>query len=260
MDRDQIKSERIVERYLTGDLLVREARDFERFCLEHPDVLETLAIPARLKARLSIKPFDGTDTSVFPAIPSSVTRIAAATGLSTLKPDADKTIDEDEEEEQPVTGWGRFGKPMLIALVLALAAVGFLLSQSQSQQKQIKSLSVKAKALQIQAPGSVQTLRIVPSPTLPNSPQASASLNQAQMLDVHLDISNTGYTNFMLTIDKSNEARVIQIRRIVADTNKEVRFGLNSSAFGAGEYEIKLEGINYKGATAEVGWVLLDLQ
>jgi hypothetical protein len=145
-------------------------------------------------------------------------------------------------------------------LVLALAAVGFLLSQSQSQQKQIKSLSVKAKALQIQPPGSVQTLRIVPSPTLPNSPQASASLNQAQMLDVHLDISNTGYTNFMLTIDKSNEARVIQIRRIVADTNKEVRFGLNSSAFGAGEYEIKLEGINYKGATAEVGWVLLDLQ
>lgn len=260
MDREQIKSERIVERYLTGDLLVREARDFERFCLEHPDVLETLAIPARLKARLSIKPFDGTDTSVFPAIPSSVTRIAAATGLSTLKPEADKTDDDDEEEQLAVTGWGRFGKPMLIVLILALAATGALLWQTQAQEKQIKSLSVAAKALKIQAPGSVQTLRIVPSDTLPNLPHASVSLNQAQMLDVHLDISGTPYTSFTLTIDKTDEARVMQIRRIVADTNKELRFALNSSAFGAGEYEIKLEGINYKGQATDVGWVLLDLQ
>jgi len=260
MDRDKIKSERIVERYLTGDLLVREARDFERYCLEHPEVLETLPIPARLKARLSIKPFDGTDTSVFPAIPSSVTRIAAATGLSTLKPETDKTETDEEEEAAPVTGWGRFGKPMLVIMLLALAGVALLLWQTQQQQQKIKTLSVTAKALKIQAPGSVQTLRIIPSDTLPNSPQASASLNQAQMLDIHLDISNTGYTNFMLTIDKSNEARVIQIRRIVADTNKEVRFALNSSAFGAGQYEIKLEGINYKGATADAGWVLLDLQ
>lgn len=260
MDREQIKSERIVERYLTGDLLVREARDFERFCLEHPQDVDAMAIPLRLKTLLSIKPSDGTDTSVFPAIPSDLTRIAAATGLNTLKPSTDKTEDDDEEEQAPVTGWGRFGKLMLVTLVLALAAAGTLLWQTQAQQKQIKSLSVAAKALKIQAPGGVQTLRIVPSDTLPNTPHASVSLNQAQMLDVHLDISGTPYTSFMLTIDKTDEARVMQIRRIVADTNKEVRFALNSSAFGAGEYEIKLEGINYKGQATDVGWVLLDLQ
>lgn len=260
MDRAQIKSELIVERYLTGDLLVREARDFERFCLEHPEVLETLAIPARLKARLSVKPFDGTDTSVFPAIPSSVTRIASATGLQTLKPDDDKTQDEDEDEDEPVTGNGRFSKTLLVLLVLALAGAGTLFWQTQTQQKQIKALSVTAKALKLQAPGNMQTLRIVPSDTLPNQPHASVSLNQSQLLDVHLDVSGTSYTSFALTIDKVNEARVIQIRRIVADTNKELRFSLNSSAFGAGEYEIKLEGYNYKGQTTEVGWVLLELQ
>jgi hypothetical protein len=117
-----------VERYLTGDLLVREARDFERFCLEHPDVLETLAIPARLKARLSIKPFDGTDTSVFPAIPSSVTRIAAATGLRTLEPDKDKTDDEDDEEPPPA-GSGKFSK-ILLVLRCDTAGAGTLLWQT----------------------------------------------------------------------------------------------------------------------------------
>jgi hypothetical protein len=259
MDAQQIKSERIVERYLTGDLLVREARDFERFCLEHPDVLETLAIPARLKARLSIKPFDGTDTSVFPAIPSSVTRIAAATGLRTLEPDKDKTDDEDDEEPPPA-GSGKFSKVLLVLLVLTLAGAGTLLWQTQAQDKEIKKLSVAAKALKLQAPGSMQTLRIVPSDTQATEPHASVSLNQAQMLDIHLDISGTKYNNFAVTIDKVDEARVLQIRRIVADTNREVRFGLNSSAFGAGQYEIKLEGYNYKGQTSEVGWVLLELQ
>ena len=259
MDRDKIKSERIVERYLTGDLLVREARDFERFCLEHPEVLETLAIPARLKSRLSIKPFDGTDTAVFPAIPSSVTRIAAATGLRTLTPDADKQKTDDEDQAPPA-GSGKFSKVLLVALVLSLAGVGTLFWQTQDLQKQIKKLSVTAKALKIQAPGAMQTLRIIPSDTKPNNPQAAVSLNQAQMLDIRLDVSGTRFTNFALTIDKVDEARVVQIRRIVADTNKEVRFGLNSSAFGAGQYEIKLDGYNYKGQTSEVGWVLLELQ
>ena len=261
MDSQQIKSERIVERYLTGDLLVREARDFETFCQEHPEALDAMPIPLRLKTLLSIKPSDGTETSIFPAIPSDMTRIAAATGLSMLKlEDKKPEADEDEEQAPPVTALGRFGKPLSILLALAVIGAGVLLWQNNTQQKQIKTLSVTAKAQKIQAPGSVQTLRIVPSNTLPNSPQAVVSLNQAQLLDIRLDISGTGYTSFELTVDKADEARVFQIRRIVADTNKELRFALNSSAFGAGEYEIKLEGINYKGRMADAGWVLLDLR
>ena len=40
MDRKYIENEHIVERYLSGDLTVREARDFEKYCLEHPAVLK----------------------------------------------------------------------------------------------------------------------------------------------------------------------------------------------------------------------------
>ncbi|MGE0115681.1 MAG: hypothetical protein AB7T07_12470 [Steroidobacteraceae bacterium] len=260
MDREQIRSEQIVERYLTGDLLVREARDFERFCLEHPEVLETLAIPARLKARLSIKPFDGTDTSVFPAIPSSVTRIAAATGLQTLKPEGDTAETDGDEDDRVNTGSGKPNKLLLVLLLLALGAAGTFFWQTQTQQKEIKKLSVAAKALKIQAPGAMQTLRIVPSEAQTDQAHAAVSLNQAQMLDIHLDVSGMPYTSFAMTIDKVDEARIMQIRRIAADTNKELRFGLNSSAFGAGQYEIKLQGYNYKGQASDVGWVLLDLQ
>ncbi len=260
MDAQQIKSERIVERYLTGDLLVREACDFERYCQEHPEVLQTLAIPARIKARLSVNTFDATDTSVFEAMPSSAMRIAAATGLRAQKQEEDKPETEDNDDEAQLAGNSKLTIILLVVLVLALAGAGALFWQSQNQEQEIRKLAVAAKALQLQAPGSVQTLRIVPSDTQVTQPHASVSLNQARMLDIHLNVSGAKFNNFAVTIDKVDEARVLQVRRIVADTNREVRFGLNSSAFGAGQYEIKLEGYNYKGQTSEVGWVLLELQ
>jgi len=56
MDRTYIESQHIVQRYLSGDLSVREAREFEKYCAEHPDVLNSLPIPARVKAKMARKP------------------------------------------------------------------------------------------------------------------------------------------------------------------------------------------------------------
>ena len=53
MDRKYIEAEHIVDRYLSGDLTVREAREFEQYCHDHPEALKSMPIPVRLKARLS---------------------------------------------------------------------------------------------------------------------------------------------------------------------------------------------------------------
>ena len=76
MDRKYIDNERIVDRYLAGELTVREARDFEKYCLDHPDFLNSMPIPVRLKARLARRPQDDSETGVFQAIPSSATHAA----------------------------------------------------------------------------------------------------------------------------------------------------------------------------------------
>ena len=68
MDRNYIESEHIVDRYLSGDLTVREAREFEKYCLDHPDVLKSMPIPVRLKARLSRRPVSTSETGVFQAL------------------------------------------------------------------------------------------------------------------------------------------------------------------------------------------------
>ena len=62
MDRKYIENEHVVDRYLSGDLTVREARDFEKFCLDNPAYLQALPIPVRLKTRLSRRPVDSSET------------------------------------------------------------------------------------------------------------------------------------------------------------------------------------------------------
>src|SRR5512138_2127746 len=115
MDRKYIEAEHIVDRYLSGDLTVREAREFEQYCLDHPEALKAMPIPVRLKARLARKPAETSETGVFKAIPSSVTHAALQA--------TEEGFDLDEEERRfssgPKVGGSRGA---FIALVFALIA------------------------------------------------------------------------------------------------------------------------------------------
>ncbi len=44
MDRDFIQRNQVVERYLSGRLPIKGATDFERFCRDHPELLDELGI------------------------------------------------------------------------------------------------------------------------------------------------------------------------------------------------------------------------
>ena len=81
-----------------------------------------------------------------------------------------------------------------------------------------------------------------------------------QLLEINIDASEGKITQFQITIDKTDGVRVMQLRRVMRDSNKELRFGLNSSAFGPGDYLVKVEGYNWRGQTQEVGWMMLGLQ
>jgi len=44
------------------------------------------------------------------------------------------------------------------------------------------------------------------------------------------------------------------------DSNRELRLSLNSSAFGPGEYRIRIEGYTWRGQRAGAGWVRLVMK
>lgn len=261
MDRKYIENEHIVDRYLAGELTVREAREFEKFCLEHPAFLNELPIPVRLKARLARRPVDHSETGMFPAIPSSATRTALEVN--------DEGFDPEEEEKEwkrsySSSGGGGVSRLIVMGLAVALiAAIGGLVAyamHARSLSDQIRQVQREMKVTQMQAYASVQPYRVQ---LARNQPQ-QATLNLGwmqppQLLELTLDGSGT-YNTFQITIDKVDGGRVMILRRIARDSNKEVKLGLNSSAFGPGDYLLKVDGYTWRGQLEPVGWVRLGLE
>jgi len=259
MDRKYIENEQIVDRYLAGELTVREAREFEKYCLEHAEFLNSMPIPVRLKARLSRRPHDDSETGMFQAIPSSATHAVLDAG--------DDGFDAAEEREESRRSYSASGvnRSVVIGLGVALlAALGGLIAyamQANSLSEQLATLQKRTESTQMQAPGSVQSYRVQPVRGKPQQATLAVGwLAPPQLLELHIDVSEGKYTQFLITIDKDDGTRVMQLRRIARDSNREVRLGLNSSAFGPGDYLLKIDGYTWRGQLEAVGWVRLGLQ
>jgi hypothetical protein len=256
MDRRYIENEHVVDRYLSGDLTVREAREFEKYCLEHPDFLNSMPIPVRLKARLSRRPQEDSETGMFQAIPSSATHAAVAAG--------DDGFDAEEDRRFSSSG-ANTNRLVAVALSIALlAALGGLIAyamRANALAERLAQVQRETAAMQMQAPGSVQRYRVQPVRAKPaEATLAIGWLSPAQLLDLHIDVSEGKYTQFLITVDKDDGTRVMQLRRMARDSNRELRLGLNSSAFGPGDYLMEIEGYNWRGQTETIGWVRVALQ
>lgn len=259
MDRKYIENEHVVDRYLSGDLTVREARDFEKFCLDNPAFLQGLPIPVRLKTRLSRRPAESSETGVFEAIPSSSTRAVLE--------EADDGFDPEEarEEMRRSTYGGTVNRALVMALglavVVAVAAAAVFGLQARSLSEQLQNATKAMTTTQMQPPSTVQRYKLQMVKAKPEQPTfALGWLTPPELLDISIDATEGKISQFQITIDKSDGVRVMQIKRIMRDSNKEVRFSLNSSAFGPGNYLVKVEGYNYRGQTEPVGWMMLGLQ
>lgn len=258
MDRTYIENEHIVDRYLSGELTVREAREFEKFCLDHPQVLKAMAMPARLKARLARKPSENGETGIFQAIPSSTTHAALQA--------ADEGFDEEEAAE-----WGRSSgaekrSRMLViglsaTLVAAVAAAGVYGFRAHELKEQLQQAQQEKQSTDMQAPASVQHYQVELQRDKPPQATVAAGFTQPpQLLELHINPGQAKYNVYQITIDKDDGTRVMQIRRIARDSNRELRLALNSSAFGPGEYLMRFDGYTWRGQTEQVGWVRLGLE
>jgi hypothetical protein len=259
MDRNYIENEHIVDRYLSGELTVREAREFEQFCLDHPQFLSSLPIPVRLKTRLSRRPAEETETGDFAALPSSATHAAMEV--------AEDGYDVDEAREEmrrSFIGEG-LNRTLLIALFAAVLVAGGLAVmyalKANALAEQFQSAKKELTTVQMQPPGRQQRYTVQPVKGKPSQPTVALGwLDPAELLDISIDATEGKMTQFQITVDKSDGVRVMQIKRLTRDSNKELRMSLNSSAFGPGDYLFRIDAYNWRGQTEEYGWFMLGLQ
>ena len=221
MDRTYIESQQIVARYLSGDLTVREARQFEKYCLDNPDWVKTQPIPVRLKAKMIRKPGEELDANDLESMPSN-------TAIEAAQLDAD----EDDDDESTATGFGalqpvaqRWIKLLSVMLILAIAGVAGAIMYANSISKQLSTTQKTAKEYRLRAPGSTREYRVKPSEAKPNGPTVNIGWPESpQLIDLRINMSEGRYNTFLITITSLSEGHIMQIRRVARDTNGEVRY------------------------------------
>jgi len=231
MDRDFIARNQIVERYLSGRLPLKAATEFERFCRDHGQLLDEIGLPERVNAGL---------------------RLLEASG----KP--------EPWQEAPRPVWQKPQVTLMLAaavvvLGMALAIVG---AASSSKGHRIAELQKLNSERALDAATSTREIRLLPSRSgASNSPAITIGGGAgAQLADLKIDESRSPYHIFRITIDRIDQGRVAVINNLGKDSNGHLRIALNSSALGPGNYQLTLEGLDWRGQPQPDSWITIGIQ
>lgn len=229
MDRDFIARNQVVERYLSGRLPLKGATEFEQFVHRHPEILDEIGLPERVNAGL---------------------RLLEASG----KP--------EPWQEAPRPAWQ---KPQVtIALAAAVLVLGVALSiltgASASKSHKIALLQKQATEQALDPATSTREIRLLPNRSgASNSPAITIGAGGAQLADFKIDESRSPYHIFRVTIDRIDQGRVGVITNLVKDSNGHLRIALNSTALGPGNYQLTIEGLNWRGDPEPDSWVTIGI-
>jgi len=229
MDRDFIARNQVVERYLSGRLPLKGATDFERFCKEHPELLDEIGLPERVNAGLRLLEASGKPEPWHEAAPPFWKRPQVALGLA--------------------------GGVLALAIALAIVAGG-----SAIKSRHIAALQKQAFERPLDPATSTREIRLLPSRSgASNIPAITIGGESAQLADFKIDESRSPYHTFRITIDRIDQGRVGVITNLAKDSNGHLRIALNSSALGPGNYQLTIEGLGWRGDPQPDSWITIGI-
>lgn len=226
MDSEFIEKNQIVERYLAGKLPFKGVQEFERYCRDHPEVLEDIKFTDRLHAGMRLlEATGGQQTGVY---------------------------------KKPKVDWWRrieFTAALGI-LAFALLVVVWILGSNYSRRGQtIAKLEQRVETGSLQAPTSTRTVKINPDRVRTSRVSLNLQLKDtAELVELLMNVSYARYNAFRLTIEKKNQGRGGTIHNLLRDSNGNLRLFINSSALRPGDYKIVIEGLS-RSETVPIGWV-----
>jgi hypothetical protein len=230
MDRDFIARNQVVERYLSGRLPLKAATEFERYCHDHPELLDEIGLPERVNAGL---------------------RLLEASGKPEPWQEASRPA-----WQQPAVTLGLAAAVVVLAIALAIAT-----GSTASKSHRIAELQKQVADRTLDPATSTRDIRLLPSRSgASNTPAITIGGGDAQLADFRIDESRSPYHLFRVTIDRVDEGRVGVINNLAKDSNGHLRIALNSSALGPGVYQLTLEGLDWHGEPQPDSWVTIGVQ
>jgi hypothetical protein len=230
MDRDFIARNQVVERYLSGKLPIKAATDFERYCKDHPELLDEMGLPERVNAGL---------------------RLLEASGKPEPWQEASRPL-----WQQPAVTIGSAALAGLLAVVLSLVA-----ASSASKTHKILELQRQVSERTLDPAASTRLIRLLPNRSgASNTPAITiGGGSEAMLADLRIDESRSPYREFRVTIDRIDQGRVMVIDNLSKDSNGHLRVALNSSALGPGNYLFTIEGLTMRLEPQPDSWVTIGV-
>lgn len=157
-------------------------------------------------------------------------------------------------------------RPFVIGLaalcVLLLVTAGACLYVAHRDRAFAADAAERVKTLTLRATTAEHAIRIAPNPSSWSAaPDAVLRWPEPpELLDLYLPVAYSEFTSFAIVVDKVDHGRVLVAQRMTADSNRELRLSLNSSAFGPGEYRLRLQGYTWSGERVDAGWIRLLIQ
>jgi hypothetical protein len=225
MNREFILRNQIAERYISGRLPLRGAQEFERYCTEHPDLIDEIGLPERVHAGL---------------------RLLEAGGVAL------------PWDEKPQLWWQKL--PALIAVasvaLFAFIVAAVMAGKISARDATIHQLQDRVTEQPIEPATSTRNVKLMPSRTAP-SRRAAVTLGggPAQMADLKIDMSWSKFTAFRVTIDRQDQGRVAVFNYMLRDSNGDLRLAFNDSALGPGIYQFAIEGLSLRGVPEAQAWI-----
>ncbi|MFO1406013.1 MAG: hypothetical protein U1F08_00635 [Steroidobacteraceae bacterium] len=149
----------------------------------------------------------------------------------------------------------------VVAVLCVTAGIAGKIAADRARAHEADMAS-EVRRLTLRAAGAERAVRIAPNPrSWSATPDATLDWpDPPQLLELYLPVGYANFPTYGITIDKVDHGRLLAVQRMVPDSNQELRLALNSSAFGPGEYRIRIEGHDRLGERVDAGWVRLVVQ
>ncbi len=181
---------------------------------------------------------------------------------ATEPPSSGSADDFDDEATLVELPWWQ-ERPVVLGLAalcaLLLLATLLVVRSGMHDRAAAQAAEARARTLTLRAISGEQKLRVAPNPrSWSAAPDATLRWPEPpQLLLLYLPVGYVEYLNYALVIDKVDHGRVMVVERMAPDSNRDLRISLNSSAFGPGEYRLRVQGYTWRGDRVDVGWVRL---
>jgi hypothetical protein len=230
-DRKFIEDHNLLERYLENKLPVKGARDLENWCRANPEYLNELKLSERAQSSL---------------------KLLEASGQP-----------QDLAEPKP-PWWKSIYVPIGLGVVafLSLFAFWVLFAKYELLRGQLDDARVTASQGSLVQPAVESTQLVTPDHAQGiDRARVVVSRNAPQLMDVHIDLNYTNkLTQFRMFVDKKDQGRALVLNDLLKDSNGELRVTLNSTGLAAGIYNVRIEGMPFRGSPIPVGWLILEVR